>query len=318
MMRTVTQNTMIPFLPLFLAAFLLNGCAGPDSEKGNLPKGDGSSDTLAQEKEAAKEEGKMKEKVLKGAVPPSPKTIRKEFPGKKSYNSVEKRKMAFFEHLYPVVKAENERVKEEKTFLQDAFARFSSEDSLADSTLTHLKALAIKYRVDPDGIPSQRAFEELERKVDIIPEELALIQAANESNWGRSRFAKQGNNLFGQWCFTGGCGIVPKRRAAGSTHEVAAFPNVQFSVRSYIRNLNSHPAYKPLRVTRSEMRRKGKEPTAYALAGGLTKYAGIGHDYVKILRQMLRSNKKLLERTDAVAPLLSEGEQQGQERTSSS
>jgi Bax protein len=304
----------IPMGKLLILGLLLFEACGSSNGSEKVPdKGlvDASEDSVEEKDDGtvAEELYKERSKVLKGAVPSSPRTIRKKLPGKTEYNSVQERKIAFFETLYPVVMAENERVMEEREWVEKMHARYEERDSLKDSAVTALKALAVKYRVEPSKVPSEESFEALEQKVDIIPAELALIQAANESNWGRSRFAKEGNNLFGQWCFTEGCGIVPKRRSEGSKHEVAAFPNVQFSVRSYIRNLNSHPAYKPLRDKRKEMRKKGKEPTGYALAGGLTKYAGIGHDYVKILRNMMRSNEELIEHArNAPPPILSQSE----------
>lgn len=297
-------------IALISVVLLLQACGNEDPKEGRVGRSQddrNGADSLNVEMEEKEEKEGEEDKVLKGAVPPSPHTYRKKLPGKKEYNSVEKRKLAFFKTLYPAVAAENEKVLEERERIERMRSRLEEADRLSDSAVTALKALAVKYRVKPSKVPSKESFEEFERKVDIIPPELALIQAANESNWGRSRFAKEGNNLFGQWCFSEGCGIVPKRRSAGSKHEVAAFPNVQFSVRSYIRNLNSHPAYKPLRDTRAKMRKQGKVPTGYALAGGLNKYAGIGHDYVKILRKMMRSNADLLERAEDVPPpILSE------------
>lgn len=287
------------FLPLMI---ILQNCSSPETDQGA-----GSDlDSLSKKGIGEKNSGTQKAKPVNGTVEPTPQTIRDELPGKKSYSSVEKRKKAFFEYLYPIVHSENERILNEKAYVERAQRSLTRRDTLPDSSITRLKALGVKYRVKPEKLPSKEGVEELLKKVDIIPEGLALIQAANESNWGRSRFAKQGNNLFGQWCFSKGCGIVPKRRSEGSGHEVAAFPNVQFSVRSYLRNLNSHPAYKQLRDQRAQMRQKGKEPTAHALAGGLTNYAGIGHEYVKILRQMIETNKKLLEKADPVPPVLSE------------
>ena len=107
------------------------------------------------------------------------------------------------------------------------------------------------------------------KRVDITPLLLVLAQSANESNWGQSRFARQGNNMFGQWCFRKGCGLVPNRRESGKQHEVAAFETVNASVRSYLNNINSSRAYGRLRDLRQRARRRGERPTAEDLAAGL-------------------------------------------------
>ena len=124
-----------------------------------------------------------------------------------------------------------------------------------------------------------------------MPEWLALMQAANESAWGTSRFAREGNNFFGQWCFRKGCGIVPSRRAKGATHEVAAFKSPAESVRAYMHNLNTGKAYRYLRKIRTGLRRQGKPLTAEVLAAGLDHYSERGHAYVEDLRRMIRVNR---------------------------
>jgi len=119
--------------------------------------------------------------------------------------------------------------------------------------------------------------------VDTIPPSLALAQAANESAWGTSRFARQAHNYYGQWCFEKGCGIVPDRRDANKSHEVAAFDSPRESVARYLHNLNSNSA--PV--------------TGIALAAGLGKYSERGADYISELRSMIEFNK--LSKYDAIA-----------------
>jgi Bax protein len=118
-----------------------------------------------------------------------------------------------------------------------------------------------------------------------------MAQSANESAWGTSRFARKGNNFFGQWCFRKGCGLVPKQRDANKTHEVAAFDSPEESVKMYIRNLNSNSAYKSLRDLRAKLRRANKPVTGHALAAGLKHYSERGLEYVKELREMISFNK---------------------------
>jgi len=124
--------------------------------------------------------------------------------------------------------------------------------------------------------------------------EIVLAQSANESAWGQSRFAKEGNNFFGQWCYQKGCGIIPANRDKGSIHEVAKFSSVNKSVRSYIKNINTTRAYYPLRKIRRLNKTAGKKPDAIAQAGGLIKYSQRREKYVKEIRAMIRANKPLM------------------------
>jgi len=125
-----------------------------------------------------------------------------------------------------------------------------------------LRQLADKYHIEMAALDDEQAWLLLKRRVDTIPFRLALAQAANESNWGTSRFAREGRNLFGEWCFTEGCGMVPQRRRTGMTHEVAVFSSVNESVASYLYHLNRVDIYMPLRVARHKDRTWGRKPTA--------------------------------------------------------
>jgi len=127
---------------------------------------------------------------------------------------------------------------------------------------------------------------------------LALAQAANESAWGTSRFAQDGNNLFGQWCYTNGCGLVPSRRREGATHEVRRFDNIRDSVESYIHNLNTFPSYQMLRRIRQQLRQQDRPIDGVSLADGLESYSSRGLDYIVELQRMIYSNE-LLERDNA-------------------
>jgi Bax protein len=124
----------------------------------------------------------------------------------------------------------------------------------------------------------------------VIPPSLVLAQAANESAWGTSRFARRGNNLFGQWCFSQGCGLVPRGRVEGASHEVASFSSPYRSVRSYIQNLNRHPTYQLLRDIRLKARNRDDIASGPSLAAGLLGYSERGEDYVEEIRNMIRHN----------------------------
>ncbi|MDY6975107.1 MAG: glucosaminidase domain-containing protein [Pseudomonadota bacterium] len=191
------------------------------------------------------------------------------------------RKAAFFEYFTPIVVEVNKELAADREQIK-SFCNADEADNL-DQFLT-------KFRVDDTDLKQESACEVLLRRADIVPASLAIAQAANESAWGTSRFAKLGNNFFGQWCFSKGCGIVPKSRDANKTHEVADFRSPSDSVESYMLNLNTHDAYKDLRNIRQSLRQKDKPVTGVALSYGLGKYSERGEEYGKELREMISFN----------------------------
>ena len=216
------------------------------------------------------------------------------FPNFASIEDTKKRKMRFFEFMQPLIQAENTRVKKQRLQILSLYDAFKDSRTLSTYDREWLQRLCEEYRVPSTDVPTERTFRQLLVHVDIVPLELALAQAAIESAWGRSRFAYRGNNIFGEWCFKKGCGMVPEGRAPGATYEVAVFRSPIRSVRSYIRNLNSHPAYSQFRILRSEKRLVGERPDGHTLALGLQKYSGLGMDYVNRLRSIMRQNKDLI------------------------
>jgi len=190
------------------------------------------------------------------------------------------RKSVFFNYLLPAIEEKNTEILKLRADIRN--------DKLS---ATSLAELALKYRLGKDATK-----EEMLIAIDILPPSLVLAQAANESNWGRSRFAKDFNNYFGLWCFSKGCGTVPRNRDEGATHEVATFGSLKDSVNYYILNLNRNHAYKKLRAIRKEQRDNGNLITGLALAKGLTPYAQTGEEYVASIQSLIRYNK--LERYD--------------------
>jgi uncharacterized FlgJ-related protein len=127
--------------------------------------------------------------------------------------------------------------------------------------------------------------------VDTIPPSLSLAQAAEESSWGTSRFAIQGNALFGQWDFSGK-GMKPKnQRKELGNYGIARFDTPQQSIEAYILNLNTHRAYKKLRDKRASMRENNIKPTGWELAKTLDKYSERGIHYIESLHSIMRYNK---------------------------
>lgn len=203
-------------------------------------------------------------------------------------------KSAFFQFLAPIVEAENARVLAQRDRLLELAAEVRDDRPLPVRERRWMGRLAAEYGLEWPGEQRSATVEALLRRVDVVPPSLALVQAAAESGWGRSRFAREGNNLFGQWCYVPGCGIVPDRRNQGAGHEVAAFDSVSHSVRRYINNLNSHPSYRPLRSIRADMRRRGEPPSALPLADGLIRYSERREDYVDEIKRIIRANRELI------------------------
>ena len=150
--------------------------------------------------------------------------------------------------------------------------------------------MAIEYRVDYERLSKKETLEELMLRVDFIPVSLVLAQAANESAWGVSRFAVEGNNIFGQWCYEKGCGIVPARREAGAKHEVKIFDNVQNSIKAYFLNINTHDSYSYLRDLRAKMRDRSLKLDPMSLAIGLGRYSERGDSYVDEIQRIIIQN----------------------------
>ncbi len=207
---------------------------------------------------------------------------------------VAEKKEAFFNFILPFVQQENERIARVRKSLLDLRSKVEAP-KLSSRQLAWIKKLAERYRVDYDSLEEVKTLyaviDRLLLKVDQVPPSLALAQAANESAWGTSRFAVKGNNLFGQWCFKNGCGLVPRGRADGASHEVARFLSPRKSVESYILNLNRNDAYRNLRQLRAKDRQQTGRVSGLTLAEGLQKYSTRREAYVEELKQMIKANK---------------------------
>lgn len=222
-------------------------------------------------------------------------TIYTEVPDFNEFNDVRDKKQAFFQFLAPLVQTENLMIEEQRANLLALYHRWQQDaNGLSTDDLELLEQLAVEYRTDFDVSANSRMFEVLLRRVDVVPETLVLVQAANESGWGTSRFARDGLNFFGQWCFSDGCGIVPENRLDGMNHEVRKFKSVNASIRSYLRNINTHPAYLELRVLREQRRAEGLDIRALDLTPGLLSYSERGEDYIDELNAMIRVNRPII------------------------
>lgn len=206
-------------------------------------------------------------------------------------DAVALRKSQFIEQMLPAIQANNAALHHQRSQLEALAARHARGKRLRRHELTQLQQWGEAYRLElPDSGPDSEWFAALLQRLDIIPASLALAQSALESGWGQSRFALEGNNFFGQWCFSPGCGMVPAQRPAGAHYEVERFPSRDEAVRRYMLNLNSHPGYAELRAQRAALRAAGEPLSGRQLAEGLSRYAEIGADYVTQIRLVIRAN----------------------------
>ena len=205
------------------------------------------------------------------------------------FTDVKEKKHAFFNFIKPHVEAENKKILQQRANLEIARMMIEHSEPLSKKQTGDIKKILKSYGLSEtlDTITLSQAL----RRVDIIPKEMALMQAANESAWGTSRFARIGLNFFGQWCYKKGCGMVPRRRNSEAEHEVAAFKSVRAAVSSYFKNINTHNAYKELRTIREDLRAQQKPILATKLTYGLMSYSERGEAYIEELNTMINQNR---------------------------
>ena len=236
---------------------------------------------------------KLKKSEPEFVIAPEQEPIPEFLPDFANIPDVEEKKETFFDFIEPYVDEVNEAIIQERQQVLAIAEKLENNQSILARELRLLSTLSEKYELETEDLLTREFLSLLLRRVDKIPSSLALAQAANESAWGTSRFAQDGNNLFGQWCYTDGCGIVPNRRREGATHEVKSFDSVGASVESYIHNLNTFPSYQTLRRIRQQLRQQNKPIDGVTLSDGLESYSARGLDYIAELQRMIYSNDLL-------------------------
>ena len=209
--------------------------------------------------------------------------------------SLQVKKGLFFDKLRYEVRLENNRILEERALLQGVEVNLQLNQVTAGQKIFIAQmAKAYRFALPKRGV-TQSWLDEMFLRVNILPEALVLSQSANESAWGRSRFAKLANNYFGQWCYSKGCGIVPLKRDTGATHELARFKTVRASVHAYFMNVNRNRAYRSLREIRARLVKKQQDLTtpkaALLLAIGLKSYSELGQQYVNTIESIIQDNR---------------------------
>lgn len=203
----------------------------------------------------------------------------------------EARKARMINQLLPLIQDSNRRILERRNYAEGLLDKLRSGSTFDRQDREWLTSMGRRFRLPLDAPFDEPWLGLLLRRLDVIPADLALAQAALESGWGESRFAVEGNNYFGHWCFQAGCGLVPAQRPTGARHEVAAFDSPRDSVRRYMRNLNSHPRYTSLRLTREKLRTQQQPITGLALVDGLDGYSASGAAYMRTVRGLIRANQ---------------------------
>ncbi len=203
------------------------------------------------------------------------------------------KKRLFFRVIAPIVLRINELITQDRTRAKELTEKLAQGQSVSPEDQAWLQELAVRYKLiksAEDRLDSDR-YPELLVRVDVIPASLALAQAASESGWGTSRFASEGNSLFGQW--TWGKGLTPKeqRTEAHGDHRVAAFGSTAEAAYAYALNLNTQDAYRDLRLKRADLRRRNLRISGSVLADTLLRYSERGQGYVDDLKGIMRQNR---------------------------
>ena len=190
------------------------------------------------------------------------------------------KKETFIKIVLPLVVAENEKILADRKKMKKIYKKKNT----TDLEKLWLRQKLLEYKVKKGNMV------ELLARMDIIPTSIALAQAAKESGWGTSRFALEGNAIFGQWTWSGQ-GIAPLDRESDKNHKILKFPILRASVKAYQNNLNTHKSYSKFRDKRAIMRDKGKDISGLELTETLKNYAQTGSEYIKILNQIIKQNR---------------------------
>lgn len=196
---------------------------------------------------------------------------------------LEKQKKYFFEYFSKKIELENIKILKEREFILS----LNGNKNLIENSKEYKQLISLQQKYKVQNLYN---YEKYLVRIDIIPPSMALAQAATESGWGKSRFFKKANNIFGHWTYNPKIGMVPLQRPEGKKHLVRVFPTLQASIEAYMRNLNRTGAYYEFRLKREAMRKKGIFINGFELSSTMDKYSGIGHEYAKILKSIIRKN----------------------------
>ncbi len=205
------------------------------------------------------------------------------------FDYLEPNKKQFIKMVLPIIISENQSIITNRNFLIDLRKKLKTYKTLNNNEITKLNKIANRFNIKYSNKHKLDLIEEILSNVDIIPNSIALAQAAIESGWGKSRFAKEYNALFGEYTYDQNKGVVPLKREDGDTHLIKSFTSYDNSVSSYFKNINSHHAYKEFRELRNVMRIKNNFTNVNLLVSKLNSYAE-DNNYINNLNLVIEKN----------------------------
>ena len=211
-------------------------------------------------------------------------------PEDNDFNYLNSNKREFVKTVLPIIIGENQNILLLRSFVIDLKIKLKTFKTLNNNEIQKLKKIAKNYDIDFLNKHKLDLIEEILLKVDIIPNSIVLAQAAIESGWGKSRFAKEYNALFGEYTYDQNKGVVPLKRNLGDKHFIKSFSSYDNSVSSYFKNINSHYAYKKFRHLRNIMRLKNNFSNIDLLVKELHPYAE-DNNYIYTLNSVIQKNK---------------------------
>jgi Bax protein len=197
----------------------------------------------------------------------------------KKIENIQKRKNLFIQIILPLILAETNQIRVDRNKLFVILNKNNNSEA---------EKKWLKIKLKQYGVKNNDLFT-LKIRMDEVPTSLAIAQAAKETGWGTSRFALEGNALFGQWTYSGK-GIKPLNTDSKETHKVMKFKILKASIRAYYRNLNTHSSYKNFRKLRAELRDNDEKLDSLILVDHLDKYAATGKEYTMVLKKIISQN----------------------------
>ncbi len=197
---------------------------------------------------------------------------------------------SFFDFLSPIIKSENSYIMQDRIKLLKLIKK-SEKGNLNNNDINWINDRARYYKLQNFSYKSQENLSYLLIRIDVIPELMVMSQAAIESAYGTSGFAKKANNLFGMRTLSPNRGIIPKQHAKNTRIYVAKYDTINQSIQCYLRNLNTHQAYDSLRKMRKDFRKINEPLDAFKLVYGLKKYSTEGDIYVQKIRRTMKKHE---------------------------
>ena len=207
----------------------------------------------------------------------------------KDFDYLDSNKKEFVKTVLPIIINENQNILMIRSFVNELKGKLETFRTLNNNEIRKLNDIAHKYNIKYQNKHKLDLVDEILSNVDVIPNSIVLAQAAIESGWGKSRFAKEYNALFGEYTYDDSEGVIPLERENGDTHLIKAFSSYSNSVESYFDNINSHYAYEDFRDIRNIMRKRNNFSNVNLLVNKLSTYAE-DENYIKTIRQVIKTN----------------------------